>query len=95
MSAYIIVRITVTDPERYPDYTAETPALIAKHGGRFVVRGGALSTLEGPDEARRMVVIEFPSRAAAEAFYNDPAYEPVRAIRWEAADSELIIVDGI
>lgn len=40
MTAYIIGRITVTDPERYPDYTAETPALIARHGGRFIVRGG-------------------------------------------------------
>ena len=94
MTAYIIARIMVTNPERYPDYTAETPALIAKHGGRFVVRGGAPATLEGPQEDRRIVVIEFPSRAAAEAFYNDPAYAPVRAIRWEAAESELIIVDG-
>ena len=95
MSAYIIGRITVTDPGRYPDYTAETPALIAKHGGCFVVRGGAPATLEGPEEIRRIVVIEFPSRAAAEAFYNDPDYEAVRAIRWEAAESELVIVDGV
>jgi uncharacterized protein (DUF1330 family) len=95
MSAYIIGRITVLDPDRYPDYTDETPALIAKHGGRFVVRGGAASTLEGPEETRRIVVIEFPSRAAAEAFYNDPDYGPVRAIRWEAAESELILVDGV
>ncbi len=95
MSAYLIVRITVTDPARYPDYTAKTPALIAKHGGRFVVRGGATTTLEGPEEARRIVVIEFPDRAAAQAFYDDPAYEDVRAIRWEAADSEMILVDGV
>ena len=95
MTAYIIGRITVEDPDRYPDYTDETPALIAKHGGRFVVRGGAPATLEGPEETRRIVVIEFPSRAAAEAFYNDPDYEAVRAIRWEAAVSELIIVDGV
>ncbi len=94
MTAYIIGRIAVTDPERYPDYTSQTPALIAKHGGRFVVRGGAPATLEGPDETRRMVVIEFPSRAAAKTFYSDPAYEPVRAIRWAAAESELILVDG-
>ena len=94
MSAYIIARITVTDPDRYRDYTAETPALIAKHGGRFVVRGGEPATLEGPQEDRRVVVLEFPNRAAAEAFYKDPAYEPVRAIRWAAAESKLILVDG-
>lgn len=38
MAAYVIARLTVTNPERYPDYTAETPALIAKHGGQFIVR---------------------------------------------------------
>ncbi len=67
MSAYIIARINVTDPDRYPDYTAETPALIAKHGGRFVVRGGEPATLEGPEEDRRIGVIAFPDRAAAES----------------------------
>ena len=95
MTAYIIARIEITDPERYPDYVAETPALIAKHGGRFVVRGGNPETLEGPAEGRRIVIIAFPDRAAAEAFHNDAAYEPVRAIRWEAAESELILVDGV
>ena len=95
MTAYIIARIEITDPERYPDYTAETPALIARHGGRFVVRGGTPAALEGPEERRRVVVIAFPDRAAAEAFYNDPDYAPVRSIRWEAARSELIVVDGV
>ena len=95
MSAYIIARISVTDPDRYSDYGAVAPALFAKHGGRFVVRGGRPATLEGPEETRRVVVIEFPDRAAAEAFYNDAAYAPVRAIRWEAGESELILVDGV
>ena len=95
MSAYIIARIKVTDPDRYSDYGAAAPALFAKHGGRFVVRGGRPATLEGPQEDRRVVVIAFPDRAAAEAFYNDAAYEPVRAIRWAAGESELILVDGV
>lgn len=95
MTAYIIARIEVTDADRYPAYTAKTPALIARHGGRFVVRGGEPRALEGPAERRRLVVIAFPDRAAAEAFYADPDYEPLRAIRWEAARSELILVDGV
>ena len=95
MTAYLIARVTVRDPARYPDYTAATPALIARHGGRFIVRGGNPATLEGPEENRRIVVIEFPDRAAVEAFYADPDYEAVRAIRWESAESELIVVDGV
>ncbi len=48
MAGYIIARVTVTDPEKYQDYTAVTPGLIAKFGGRFLVRGGETVTLEGP-----------------------------------------------
>ena len=62
MSAYIVGRIAVREATRYPDYTAQTPALIAKHGGRFIVRGGTTSTLEGPEEARRVVVIDLSEK---------------------------------
>jgi uncharacterized protein (DUF1330 family) len=57
MPAYLICRIRVTDPQRYDEYKKLTPAAIAKHGGRFIVRGGPVTTLEGPDEHDRVVVI--------------------------------------
>ena len=64
---------------------------IAKaHGG-----GGDPETLEGTVEDRRIAIIEFPDRAAADTYYNDPDYVPVRAIRWEAAQTEIILVDGV
>ena len=94
MTTYLIARMEITDPERYEDYGAKAPALFAKHGGRYV-GGGDPETLEGPAEERRIVVIAFPDRAAAEAYYNDPDYVPVRAIRWEATQSEIILVDGV
>jgi uncharacterized protein (DUF1330 family) len=93
MTAYLIARMEITDPARYSDYGAKAPALFAKHGGRYV-GGGAAETLEGPGEERNIALIAFPDRAAAEAYYNDPDYVPVRAIRWEATQSELILIDG-
>ncbi len=94
MPAYVIVRVEVTDPEAYKTYTAQTPDAIAAAGGRFIVRGGPVQTLEGPEENRRIVVIEFPSLEAAHAFYESPDYGPVMALRHAAANSEMILVDG-
>ena len=59
MAAYLIVRVRVSDPDQYDEYKKLTPAAVAAHGGKFVVRGGAHEVLEGPAEDRRMVVLEF------------------------------------
>ena len=61
MAAYIIARVNVTDWNRYREYTQLTPAAIERFGGKFIVRGGEMVTLEGPPETNRVVIIEFPS----------------------------------
>ncbi len=93
MTVYLIARMEITNQDRFSDYVAKAPAIFAKHGGVYL-GGGVPETLEGPTEGRRIAVIEFPDRAAADAYYNDPDYEPVRAIRWGATQSEIILVDG-
>jgi uncharacterized protein (DUF1330 family) len=95
MPAYIIARVQVTDPARYQEYTKLTPAAIARHGGRFIVRGGEITTLEGPAEKRRMVIIEFPTLEMAKAFYNSEEYSAARKVRAGAAVAEFIAVDGV
>ena len=64
MSAYIVVDGEVTDPVRYEAYKKLAQAAIAKHGGRYLVRGGETSVLEGEWQPRRIVVLEFPSASA-------------------------------
>ena len=64
MVAYLIARIDVTDPERYAQYTAHTPRLIAEAGGRFIARGGDVLTLEGPPEENRVVVLDHGEKIA-------------------------------
>ena len=39
MAAYVIINLTVKDPEAYKEYIAKAPAFIAKHGGEYLVRG--------------------------------------------------------
>ena len=94
MTVYMIARMNITDPEHFKDYGPKARALFTKHGGRYL-GGGDPETLEATTEDRRIAVIEFPDRDAADAYYNDPDYVPVRAIRWKAAQTEIILVDGV
>ena len=94
MPAYLIARVRITDPERYKDYAKLTPAASARYGGRFVVRGGEVTTLEGPDERDRVVVIEFPSLEQARTFWSSPEYGEAKAKRAGAATGQFILVDG-
>lgn len=95
MSAYLLAQIEVRDRETYRQYTARTPAIIAKHGGRFLVRGGETEILEGEGAGRRIVVLEFPSMEAARAFYYSPEYQQAKEIRTSCADGQFLIVQGI
>ena len=95
MPAYMVIRIEVPEPERLKAYQAATPPIVEQYGGRFIARGGSVVTLEGPEESRRVVIIEFPERADAEAFYHSPEYSEARKLREGVAVAEFIAVDGV
>lgn len=95
MPAYLIVYIEITDAEKIKQYQAATPAAIAKHGGRFVVRGGAKVTVEGPEEKRRVVVVEFPTMAQAQKFWDSPEYRHCIGLRQGAAVFNAVIAEGV
>jgi uncharacterized protein (DUF1330 family) len=90
---YLIAQIDVTDTERYKSYTAATPGIAARFGGRFIVRAGRRDLKEGGARART-VVIEFPDYASALAFYDDPDYRAVLPHALAASERELMIVEG-
>ncbi len=94
MAAYVIADVQITDSERYKDYTAHTPASIAQHGGRWVVRGGASQVLEGDWNPGRIVVIEFPSVDAALQWFNSDDYQELAAIRRNASTARILVVEG-
>jgi len=94
MTAYLIVEVETTDEALMAEYRKHTPGAIAKFGGKFIVRGGKTRTLEGDWTPARVVVIEFPSYAKAEEFYDSDHYKPILAMRLKAGKSKAIIVDG-
>lgn len=95
MPAYVITEVEVTDPERYDQYRAATPATIAAAGGRFLVRGGESTTLEGDWQPSRLVVLEFPDLAAAKRWYESEAYQAAKKIREEGAIMRMVAVQGV
>jgi uncharacterized protein (DUF1330 family) len=95
MTAYLIADIDVTDAAGYEEYKKRVPAIIAAHGGRYVVRGGASEVLEGTWRPRRSAIIEFPSLAALKAFWESPEYRPLRELRERCATSNIVAVEGL
>lgn len=95
MPAYIIARVEVTDMARYREYMRVTPGVIAQFGGKFIARGGAMVTLEGEPETRRVVILEFPTLELAQAFYHSPEYAAIKPLRAGAATAEFLAVDGV
>jgi uncharacterized protein (DUF1330 family) len=95
MAVYMIADLNVINRQRYETYRNLVREAIEEHGGRHLVRGGNCTVLEGIWDPARMVIIEFPSRAHAEAFYHSETYTKARAIRNNAAMLNMILVDGV
>lgn len=95
MPAYIVNQVDVHDPARYAEYAALGRAAVTLYGGRILAASGAVETLEGQPVPARMVVIEFPSRDAALAYYHSAEYQAARAVRGDAATVRFAIVDGL
>ncbi len=94
MKAYVIVQETVKDEEMFAAYRNGVVATLEEFSGRFVVRGGQLTVVEGEWPYPRLVVIEFPSREAAEGWYHSPAYQKLLPLRLGSSVGNFVIVDG-
>ena len=90
---YWIVRVSVRDEARYPDYLAAAKPAFEKYGARFIVRGGAFDLMEG-DARERNVVVEFSDRATAKACYESPEYRAARLNRQRYADGDSLIIEA-
>lgn len=90
---YWIARVDVSDEEGYRPYAVANAAIFKKFGGKYVIRGGRLDSVEGTARARN-VVIEFPDYATALACYNSPDYQANKKVRLPHAVADIIIIEG-
>jgi uncharacterized protein (DUF1330 family) len=89
----VIAEIEVTDPAGYAEYVPLANASVLRHGGSFVVRGGPSEVIEG-DWADRMVVLEFESLEAAQAWYHSEDYQACLPLRIQSSKGRMIAVEG-
>jgi uncharacterized protein (DUF1330 family) len=99
MAAYLIVQQTIIDPAKLEEYRAKVVPMLAKHGARFLTKGGSHKLLEGacrpPD---RIAIVEFPDMAALNAWYNSSEYQPLIVLRQSAVDpttETLMTLEGV
>jgi uncharacterized protein (DUF1330 family) len=95
MAAYVVAHVKVTDQENYDSYRARVPDVVAQYGGRFLIRGSDAEVLEGDWSVPRLVVLEFPDKAAARRFYESPEYQDLIAIRQNASHGTLALFEGV
>lgn len=95
MPAYLMVEIEVLDAERFAVYRQLVPSILEAFGGRYLVRGGALETLEGDWQPERLVVVEFPSVEQAKRWWNSSEYVEAKALRRAATKTRMVVVEGL
>jgi uncharacterized protein (DUF1330 family) len=95
MSAYVVVEVETHDKDLMVRYRELVAPTVHAHGGRFIARGGAVETLEGGWEPQRIVIIEFPTVAAAKAWWSSEDYAEPKAMRQRAGKTRMIVVEGV
>jgi uncharacterized protein (DUF1330 family) len=93
MTTYLIVNATITDPAGLDAYGAAVRPTLAGHDVKVLVSTNEATALEG-SPGERAVVLEFPNRAAAEAWYHSPAYQAVIGLRLNSTNGIAIFAEG-
>ncbi len=94
MPAYVVADIDVRDAVVYEEYKRIAAPTVQAYGGRYLVRGGAVETLEGSWTPHRFVILEFPSIEQVKAWWSSPEYAAAKAIRRRSAATEMIVVES-
>ena len=95
MSAYVVFDVEIRDMSRYQDFMKQVKPALDAAGARYLARGGTHKVYEGDWEPRRIVILEFPSIATWEEFYNGPVYQGLKSIRDECSSARLVGVEGL
>jgi uncharacterized protein (DUF1330 family) len=64
MSAYVISDVEIRDQELIKQYRVLAQDSIAKYGGRYLARGGAVEPVEGGWTPKSLIIVEFPDMDA-------------------------------
>jgi uncharacterized protein (DUF1330 family) len=95
MSAYLIVHLEITDPAAFEAYRKVAGPTLAPYGGKALAAFGRFEVMECMIHPKSVLVIEFPSVEQAKKWYASPEYAPLIAQRQRAANSTVILTEGL
>ena len=95
MAAFLISDVSIRDADAFQTYRTRAADSIARHGGRYFVRGGDVDPLEGTWSPRTIIIVEFASMEQARAWYRSPEYASALAVRDKALSRSLVLIDGV
>lgn len=93
--AYAVARLH--DVAMGPDivaYLQGIDATLAPFGGRFLIHGGPVDSLEGAWSGD-LIMIAFPDKARARAWYDSPAYRAILPLRTGHSRGDVILIEGV
>ncbi len=93
MKHYAVAMLEITDPSWLADYAEKVTKLVERMGGRYLARTGDLARIEGDGQAPQVIVLlEFPSKEIAEAFYSCEEYRPHLAARKAGSSGSFFLL---
>lgn len=94
MSYFVLVDLDIKDAERFKQYQVAVRPMIEAAGGKYIARGGSLTTYEGDLPIHRLTLLQWPSKEVHDAFFNSEAYRPLKELRIATTTSCIIGVEG-
>ena len=95
MAMFVIFDVEIWNMASYQEFMRQVKPAIEAAGGRYLARGGVPQVHEGDWIPRRLVLLEFPSGAVFESFYNGPVYQGLKAMRDACSSARLVSVEGL
>jgi len=90
----MIIESKAKNPEKYQQYIAQVPEIVAKYGGRYLARGGQVTPLLGGWRPERVIILEFPSEANIRQWLSSPEYQAITPLREAGAEIRAVVVQG-
>ena len=95
MKYYAVAELEISDPSWIREYVADVTGIVERRGGRYLARTGQIEKVEGEREPPQVfLIIEWPSKEAADGFYASEEYRPYRESRRHGARNQFLLVAG-
>jgi uncharacterized protein (DUF1330 family) len=94
MSTYLLVNAKVVDADLLLEYGKNARSTMEGHPINPIIVTNDAEVLEGTPAGNRVVMLEFPDRAALMAWYNSPAYQAIIGQRFASTEGFALIVEG-